>query len=747
LRIIPEKFSKTKFCGYFEMITEKQKAWLVACLIIIIGSVIYANTLNVPFHFDDKDNIQNAALRVESLDAEQFKKALSDGTLKTRPISNLSFAFNYFIGQYRVQGYHLVNIGIHIFTGIFLYFLLLVTFNLAVIKRHYANGSAIALMTSLLWVAHPVATQSVTYIVQRMNSMAAMFFVLAMLLYALGRSRQISGERKNYSVPNWALLVGSGLSGFLAIGSKEIAATLPLFIFLYEWYFFQDLNWGWLKKKLYWLVGSFLVMGGIAFIYTNGQIFNVIANSCSDRDFSTMERVFTQFRVVIYYISLIFYPNPDRLSLDYNFPISVSLLSPPTTLLSLLVLVVLIGLAIVLARRERLLSFCILWFFGNLVIESSVICLEIIFEHRTYLPSMFLILLFVASAYRYGRHAVPVTVVLLSVAVLLGYWTFERNKIWKTPLALWADSVSKHPGKARTHGNLAVAYAEKGDIALAEEEYKRALILFQEADKLDPKIAIAHGNLGNLYMRHGRKQEAEMHLREAIRIKPDYVRALLNFGVLKREQGVYEEAIDAFRKAWSVVPQNGTVNKNLGNALLRNGRSNDALPYLQKALSESPDDLEILLDLGECLASLGRIEEAIETYNSILKKDRNHGSAHYHLALLSKWKGQPQQALAHYREANRLLQYPADIKYDYANLLLRQGEIKEAEKLYREFINPSLAKAYNNLGLALLSQGKYKDAVKNFKTALTIDPSFQMAADNMRAALEELKTSEDEKNN
>ena len=712
--------------------TRRTHFWPIV-LLIVVGSIIYSNTLNVPFHFDDLNNIQNPALKLETLNAEQFRETLAGSTLKSRPISNLSFAFNYFVGRYRVQGYHMVNIGIHICTGIFLYLFLQLTLNLAVNKRNYTNGSSIALLTALLWIAHPVATQSVTYIVQRMNSMAAMFFVLAMLLYATGRDSQRAIEREKSSLPIWAWFVLSGVSGFLAIGSKEIAVSLPFYIFLYEWYFFQDLRWEWLKKKMYWLVGIVLVMGCIAYAFTNGQIIERIFNNCSGREFSTMERVLTQLRVVIHYITLVFYPNPNRLALDYDFPLSISLLSPISTLYSLIAIVALVVLAILTARRERLVSFCILWFFGNLVIESSIICLEIIFEHRTYLPSMFLILLVAATVYRIGRHTVLVTLVLMLPATLLGYWTFERNNVWQNPLALWSDSVSKHPNKARPHSNLGLALTEVDDVHHAEKEFKRAL-------EIDPNAEIAHNNLAGLLLRQGKKQEAEFHFQEAIRIKPDYALARINLGGILRERGQYEEAADQFHLALSTAPEDHILNKNYGNAMLRSGHADIALSYLEKALYLSPNDIEVLLDIGESLSLLGRFDEAIKVYRKILDTDRSQASAHYHLALLLKKKGLAREALVHYMEADRVMRYPVTLKYDFGNLLFQLGELKEAEKIYREFlaISPTLAMAYNNMGLVLINQGRLRDAIEQFRTALHIAPSFQLAVDNMRLASEQL---------
>lgn len=713
--------------------------YLPIFLIILVCSIIYANSLNVPFHFDDENNIQNPVLKMETLSTEQFIKTFSDGTIWTRPISNLSFAANYFIGRYRVQGYHLVNIGIHACAGVFFYLLLHLTLNLPVNRLKYERASSIALTTALLWVTHPLATQSVTYIVQRMNSMAAMFFILTMLFYAVGRGRQVSdGNNSSSSILVW--FVASAIAGLLAIGSKEIAATLPFFILLYEWYFFQNLRWEWLKKKIFWLIGVFVLIGSIAYIYTSGEILDRIFYNCSGRDFTIFERVLTQLRVVIHYITLIIYPNPNRLVFDYDFPLSTSLISPLSTLFSFFAIVALMVLAIVAARRERLISFCLFWFTGNLVIESSIICLELVFEHRTYLPSMFLLLFFVLISYRIGVHKVFVPSVMVVVIMLFGYWTIERNKVWRSSFSLWSDSISKYPNKSRSHSNLGLAYLEAGQMDQAESEFKRSLELF-------PAAEIAHNNLAGLYLAQGKRQEAEFHFQEALRIKPDYQTARINLGILKREQGYYQEAVTQFRLALLKNEQDPVISKNLGNALLRSGQPAEALPYLEKALLHSPQDLEVYLDIGETFSLLGRIEEAISVYRKTLLKDKNQVLAHYNLAMLLKLKGLDFEALAHYRETNRLMRHPLALKYDFANLLFRLGELNEAEKTYKDFltITPTFAMAYNNLGLVFINQGRFKEAVQQFQTAVNFAPSFQLAVENLRLAKEQLQVLEQQR--
>ena len=585
-------------------------------LSILIGALIYSNTLNVPFYLDDEYNIQNPALLMDSFSADNLLEAGLKGTLKSRPISNISFAVNYLFDGFNVAGYHIFNIIIHISGTIFLFWLLQITLALPGNRDKYCKFPLLAFYTALIWLVHPLATQSVTYIVQRMNSMAAMFFVLSLLFYVKGRLIQIEGSKEQKNISHRLWFSGSIISGFFAIGSKEIAATLPLIILLYEWFFFQDLRLSWLKKKIYWISSTLIVLGTLAFFYTKGHPIQRIFNGCGGRDFTTWERVLTQFRVVVHYMGLILYPNPSRLTFDYNLPFSTSLLEPVTTLISLGVLIGLVILAIFLARRERLLSFCIIWFLINLVIESSVICLELVFEHRTYLPSMFFILFFTALFFRIAKNNILISIILISTITLFGFWTYERNKVWQDPVTFWLDSVQKSPGKARPHNNLGKRYGETGHfqdairefqtaiksepdyseayynlgvIYLKQGSYEEAIQQFNTDIQFRPGHALAYSNIGVIYSRQGKIEEATIAYKTAINLSPNSVEALANLGILYAKQGIFDEAIDLLRRALKLKPYSAELHYNLGNVYMNQGSYEEAVRELQISLTLKPD--------------------------------------------------------------------------------------------------------------------------------------------------------------
>lgn len=369
--------------------TQKKRSFpfhhLVAVALIAgLALLAYSNTFQAPFHFDDQVNINNNP----NVQIRQFSWDLLERLVKNtyresiRIFSYFTLALNYYFGGFNVFGYHLVNLIVHMASGIFLYWFLILTFNLPSLKERYGPISyKVSLFTSLIFIVHPIQIQSVTYIVQRMSSMAGMFYLLSLVLYIKGRL--------STGWPRFFYFGGTVLSYLFGVFSKENAAILPLFVALYEFYFFQNLDLSPKGRKvLFSLVGALLILGAFGLIIWGQRYMNVIEEGYKFRTFTMSERVLTQFRVVLYYLTLLIYPHPSRLNLDYDFPISKTILDPPMTLISILMIAGLIGYSIWAAKKRPVISFCILWYFGNLVVESSIFPLEIAFEHRLYLPAV-----------------------------------------------------------------------------------------------------------------------------------------------------------------------------------------------------------------------------------------------------------------------------------------------------------------------------------------------------------------------
>jgi len=236
-------------------------------------------------------------------------------------------------------------------------------------------------------------------------------------------------------------------------------------------------------------------------------------------------------------------------------PSSSNVTGPITTLFSILTVAGLIGLAVYSAKMKPLFSFCILWFLGNLVIESSVIALDIIFEHRTYLPSMLMILMFVLLVYRLKGPKWLGIGALCTVTLIFSYWTYERNGVWRDDLTLWADCAKKSPNKARPQTDFGVALWKRGKIKEAVDQYTKAL-------RINPNYIEAHNNLGITLNLSGKKSETIDHYLKGIRIKPEYAEAHNSLGAALASMGKMEKAASHFIEALQIKPDYPEARRN-----------------------------------------------------------------------------------------------------------------------------------------------------------------------------------------
>ncbi|MFC1813467.1 tetratricopeptide repeat protein [Thermodesulfobacteriota bacterium] len=733
------------------------KTFSIILLLVILGFGVYSNSLDSPFVFDDilriKDNphVRLTHFSLEKLSNAAFKKP----SARNRPVGNIAFALNYYFHQYNLKGYHAVNIIIHILTGILLFYFINTTLSITAPQpvdsriQESLTPAFAAFWAALVWLVNPVHTQSVTYIVQRLNSMAAMFYLLSFLFYVKGRIHQIKratqtsqSKTATPSKPGAApdnritvsgfYFIGSCLTWILALGCKQTSATLPFFIFLYEWYFFHNLNRDWLKRHLKYFSGVILLFGLISMIYTGFNPLKKIISSplYAFNNFTFAQRVLTQPRVVIYYLSLIFYPHPSRLNLDYDFPLSFSLIDPVTTLLSLFAIIGLVAFAFYVAKKERLISFCILWYFGNLVIESSIIPLALIYEHRTYLPSMLVCLMLIMLAVRYIKPKWLTIGILCAVVMICAVWTYERNRVWGSSVTLWEDCAKKSPNKAQPHNNLGIALAKEERLAESIRHYSIAL-------DLKPDHAKAHNNLGIVLQKLGRIDESIRHYSKALEINPDYAEAHNNLGTALAEQGRLDDAIRHYSEALLPRPDYAKAHNNMGSALEKQGRIDEAVEHYLQALRIVPDFEEAHYNLGFALEKQGRIDEAVEHYLQALRIKPDYADAHINLGNALGKQGRTDEAVEHYFLALRIKPDIPEAYYNIGLILLRTGDIEEAISRFREAvrIKPDYVEAYNNLGVALYRAGNIEDAISRFREAVRIRPDYVAARSNLEKVL------------
>ncbi len=492
---------------------------LFLCSLVL---ALYSQTLRAPFYLDDIACIQyNQQLQIKTLSLDALREAAFAPPVKSRPIANISFALDYYFQQQlNPVSLHLTNIVIHLLNGIFLYaFIVLTLTRTPVLKADYArNAHLTAAITAVLWAINPLQIQSVTYIVQRMNSLATLFYLLAFIAYILARTSTRPGKR--YALSGLCLL-----AAILAFGSKENSITLPLFILLYDLFFFQHLTLACLKKNMPLIVCLLLFAAGVCFWKFGVHLSDTFRAMYAPRDFTLAERLLTQPRIILFYLSLFFYPHPNRLNLEHDPEISTAILEPFSTLPALLLLLLATILPLLLFARHRLLCFALLWLLGNLALESSIIPLEMIFEHRMYLPSMALALLTALLLVRSlsSRTLLPVAVVL---TLLLSWGTYERNSLWTNKLAFLLDCVKKSPAKARPH-------VELGEALLFEKKYQEAVLVLEKGVALNPSSVEAINSLGVAHARTGNRAKALAMFTEALRRDPSFTAAKNNLEKIK----------------------------------------------------------------------------------------------------------------------------------------------------------------------------------------------------------------------
>lgn len=552
-------------------------------LLALLVFLLYSNTLDGTFVFDTEKIIQyNPAIRLTELSLDSLGRAGFQSPISDRPVATISFGLNYFFNEYNVGGYRLVNILIHFTNGFLLYLLFKTTLNLPLLRDRYGSLGWLPFVTALVWLVHPLHTQSVTYIIQRMNSLAAMFYLSSLLMYV--KARLAASNRKR-----WLLLAGCACCVVLGLGSKEIAVTIPLFIFLYEWYFLQDLSLAWLKSRLPALVGMALLLGVVALVFLGGSPVERILSHYDRFDFTMGQRVLTEFRVVIFYLSLLLFPHPSRLNLLHDFSLSTTIFSPIVTMAAILALVGLAGLAIGVAKGHRLVSFCILWFLGNLLLESSIFGIEIVFEHRTYLPSMLLVLLMVIMVHNFLKHQRLQIFLLCVVVFFSSLWTYERNSLWADEVAFWSDGVKKSPDLLATHNFLGIALDEQG-------RHEEAVAQFQEVLRIDPDYWLTHNNLGLSLASLGRYKEAFVHYSEALRLNPNYAQAQNNLMQAMASVGNTKEAYRLYSEA---LRQRPDYLERQGYYTISQAKAEgmDASSFFQKNLRVKPDYKSVKTEL------------------------------------------------------------------------------------------------------------------------------------------------------
>ncbi len=670
------------------------KTILAFLLLVLLGLGLYGHTFQAPFTFDDTPNIlQNPHIRLTAITPEKILQIHKSPS--PRPLANFTFAVNYFFHQYQPAGYRVINLGIHIITAWLIF--LLVRSSLGIWR---IQQPLIPLAAACLWLVHPLHTQSVTYIVQRMNSLATFFYVLALLCYSKARSMPAEKERSN--IKKGLLFTVVILSGLLGLATKPIVAMLPIMLLLYEWFFFHNLDRVWFKKLMVWFFGAAVIFLLLAFLYLGESPIDKIMHGYAKRDFSLGERLLTQPRIVLFYISLLFFPHPARLNLDHDFPLSHALLTPATTALAILAIAVFFIGAITTARKNRLLSFAVLWFFGNLVLESSIIGLELFYEHRTYLPSIFPVIALTGFLLRNQPGSRRWTGIILMCAgiCIASFWTYQRNTVWQDSRTLWKDCVEKSPHKARPYNNLGLTYKAYGNP-------QAALNAFQKSLTLDPQNDKALNNLGLIFQDQGKLSEALSCFQKALAVDPNHYNACYNMGMTLFDLGKWEDALQMYKKSLQIYPYQENAHNNIGIIHLKRGEAGPAIKRFQRALEINPCFAKACNNMGIIYFHQGATDKAVAYFQRALAINPAYNDARVNIKKVQ----------------NKAARYGPNIR-----LLIQARE--------QQPTNPAL---FYQLGQTYQTAGMINIAIEQYQKALRLKPDWTTCLNtlgNLYAALQ-----------
>ena len=644
------------------------KPLFAAFLIIAVGLLAYVNTLHAPVIFDEKrfifDNpyVKDPGNPVDILlkTPEWFRTntaveaSLWYKNVVSRYVAFSTFALNYRFHGEQVEGYHAVNLTIHILNALLLSLTVLLLFQTPAMQGSslQRRSGFIAFFSGLFFVAHPVHTLAVTYIMERPILLATFFYLLTIALYARWRIAEeaVSSAGADGTAPTGAglrnntrtvMYWGAVIAAVLAMKSRENAFTLPLMIALFETLFFR----GAVRKRVLILLPFLLTM--LIIPLSTGMLIQkgvLVSDPEGLRGFvgTPWQYLINQFRVIITYYRLLFYP--ADLLLIYEYPVRESLLHPEL-LVSLLFHLFMIAFSLFLLKRSRssdpslrVLTYGILWFYVTLSVESTLVPLSsLIFEYRVYLPSVGFLVLIVTAIFMAGersalRRWLPVPLAVLVVCT--AYAAYARNAIMSDEVLLWEDTVRKTPNNSRAHNNLGNFYLQKGKYVEAEREFQAGVRL--QPDNMNPRR-----NLIRAYILQGKITEAREAF--AASLGPGAAATAdgyMYFGSMLREAGFIREAVTVFQEASALQPDRPDIHYELATTFYNAKEYSRAIREYGELIRMAPDNVEAHNNLGGVYAQLGQYDLAAKELRMVLALHPELEDARYNLRIVTELQGQ-----------------------------------------------------------------------------------------------------------
>ena len=756
----------------------------LACLLvlIILPSIVYFNSLQGAFQFDDRNLLNKEWIA----DLNSFNEGVDMKSFQNRPVLLWTFAINNHLDNKETLGFHLVNLTIHILVTILIFIILVRTTNL--IPKEYISGKNentkfidpqpkkvlfLPFVTSLIFALHPINTDSVAYISSRSSLLATFFYLLT--IYCFTETLLPSRTVKYRIILGLLTLLGI----YLAVASKLIAITLPViiiffFLVLYVPRYFK-------KYKDYFTVSKmFLVFGGAGILLILISYFLGALYLPKDQGFELYGNIpylLIQSKVIIFYY-LPKYIFPINLNVDIGFPFTEF----STDWKILFSVLVIIGITLVIIKLGNIwVKLGVAWFLLSITPTSSIVPLnDLAVEHRMYLPmslGLCLITGWFISRFKKTTQLSSFILIVIICGILVG----KRNQTWANEIVLWSDSAIKNPNSPRVHSNLGKAYYEAGKLKTALFHLEKSVSSIPEYVKtqfnlgnpkhfierkniLDETIqdttisedkdislkvdfAEPHFNLASVYLDLEQLDSAEVQYQVALKLKPDYFSAELGLGSVKNMKKEYDLAIGHFLHSITLMKKAtgqqdyALARLNLGEVYGKTQRYNKAIIELNRAIKTDPSMFLAHYNLGTAYMLTKFYNKAELSFKACLKLKSNHEPTLYNLARVYQNKKEWINSNEVFKKFIEIQGPDPSVYSQIAWNNLMSGNLGEANTLYEKVLSyePNHIPALINLGKINYRLGKYEISKSYIKRALKQDLS-QTQADDLNKLLKKLST-------
>ena len=752
-KLLKKCISREKNMKQNNSVTKKTHQWsfnvIITTILASLTAIIYYPSLNYEFQFDDIANItKHFNIRHYSLERLFFSGP--------RWISYWLNSLNYKLGKFEPFYYRLFNISFHIINGLLVFFVIF--YSLSQLKKtsfFTKNKFELATLTSLLFLLHPVQTQTVSYVIQGqlegLSCMTILGMSLIFLLYA----------RTQNTLSNVVLTCILFILAILSCGTKEIAIISPTLILLIDWFFVSQGDWLSLKKRLWLHIGIFATVFGIYLYLLKPQFFtdilgfkrlakNNIGNVITHTPQTTITPwifFISQFKVILHYLWMFIWP--FGISVEYDWKLARDFLSPDA-FIPFLALCLISWSVITLLRRSmnHTIAFGALWFFICIAPRSSIIpSPELLVDYKTYTASigwLFILSCGIFNFFLWAKKQLKTKSLLLEqsyinlafmlvFATLIGFATINRNQVWRSGHEFWENIIKNAPGKARAYNNygvelsqkmhkfeesipyfkkaiamdanypdpcnnLAVAYSQVGKIDLAIQALRRGI-------KINPYYPEGYNNLASFYVQKKKFDEAEKILKTALRLRPYYGKAYFNLGRVYLEKNEIEKAWECFKACCTKADLDNEFGFTMyGKASMRMKKYEDAIIAFTRLLEFKPNDYETYFSLANAYFLNKQHAKAIPLYKQLLHRNPDDVRITYNIAEAYLNMNNPDIALELFAKLKPFEKQFPHINIRMAACYEKMGRIPMAKELLAQLVQSNGPEQIKNNAMTLIAQ-------------------------------------------